>query len=54
MIISFDLNKMFVYPIDREPYVAENEYVSQNEFKRLFRVPSLSADHPDYYDRGDY
>lgn len=27
---------------------------NENEFKRPFRIPSLSADHPDYYDRGDY
>lgn len=27
---------------------------NEKEFKRPFRIPSLSADHPDYYEYGDY
>ena len=35
-----------------EPFVAHLE--NENEFKRTHRVPSLSADHPSYNERGDY
>lgn len=27
---------------------------NENEFKRPFRIPTLSADHPEYYEYGDY
>lgn len=42
-LVSRDKVERFVGHLDNE-----------SEFKRPFRIPSLSADHPDYQKRGDY
>ena len=42
-LVSDDRAKRFVAHLDNE-----------NEFKRPFRIPTLSADHPEYQERGDY
>ena len=42
-LVSGDRAKRFVAHLDNE-----------NEFKRPFRIPTLSADHPEYQERGDY
>lgn len=42
-----------ITPKDRaDAFVAHLD--NENEFKRPFRIPSLSADNPDYYEYGDY
>jgi glycogen debranching enzyme len=42
-LVSDDRAKRFVAHLDNE-----------KEFKRPFRIPTLSADHPEYQERGDY